>query len=170
MTPESAANLDGTFQTALQRANRFEVVALTREECLRRFRGEAISSSAALPHDLLETLKRDFAADAVLFMDLTVYQPYKPLAIGLRGKLATIDGTRLVWTFDNVFSADVPAVANAARHHFLDADRSAPADLTIGVLQSPSRFATYVAAATFATLPPSAMPVAATNEAGAYRR
>jgi hypothetical protein len=67
-----------------------------------------------------------------------------------------------VWTFDNVFSADDPAVANSARHHFLGADRGGvPADLTPGVLQSPARFAEYAADTMFASLPPIAAPAIA---------
>jgi len=159
---ETANGIDPTVVAALQLAQRFEVVALSREDALRRFRTDAISSASALPHDLLTSLRREFAADAVLFVDLTVYNAYRPLAIGLRAKLATIDGTRLVWTFDNVFSADDPKVANAARHHFLDSDRRVPADMTHGVLQSPSRFATYACAAMFATLPPVVVAAPAT--------
>ncbi len=155
---DSAAALDEVVVAALQAENRFEVVALSREECRRRFRVEALASSAALPVDLLPALKREFGADAVLFVDLTVFHAYKPLALGFRAKLAAIDGSRLIWSFDNTFSAEDPLVANSARHHFIDRDRSVPADLTPAVLQSPSRFATYATAAMFATLPPVMPP------------
>jgi hypothetical protein len=104
-------------------------------------------------------LQRDFAADAVLFVDLTVFHAYKPLALGLRAKLATTQGSRLVWSFDNLFASDDPAVANSARHHFIDRDRSVPADLTPTVLMSPSRFAEYAATAMWATLPPVVAPL-----------
>jgi len=57
----------------------------------------------------MATLRRELAVDAVLFVDVTAFRAYAPLVLGLRGKLATIEGTRLVWTFDNVFSADEPA-------------------------------------------------------------
>lgn len=160
VSTESAAGFDEVFLNALQRERRFEVVALTREDCLRRFRREALPSSGALPTNLLGALKAEFAADGVMFLDLTVYSAYKPIAIGLRAKLASIDGARLVWAFDNVFATDEPAVANAARRHFLDRDKAVPLDLTPAALQSPSRFAAYVAAATFATLPPPADPLA----------
>jgi len=155
---ESAAELDGVFLTALQQEKRFEVVALSRAECRQRFRAEAFSSASALPHDLFAVLQREYAADAVLFIDVTTYQPYKPIIIGLRSKLASIDGTRLVWTFDNQFSAENPAAANGARQRLLGRDRSVPADLSGIVLQSPSRFAAYSAAAMFATLPPVVAP------------
>ena len=152
---ESAAALDAVFITELQRQNRFEVVTLTRAECLQRFQAEEFSSVGALPADLMKRLRQEFAADAVLFVDLTVFKAYRPLALGVRAKLATLgDNVRLVWTFDNVYSASDAAVANSARAHFVDSDRSGvPADMTPAVLQSPSRFATYVAADMFATLP-----------------
>jgi len=156
---ESLAAFDPVFIAALQQENRFEIVALSREDCRRKFHADEFSSAAALPHDFLATLRREFAADAVLFVDVTVFRAYRPIALGLRGKLATLDGTRLVWTFDNVFSADDPAVANSARQHYLGSDRGGvPADLSPGVLQSPTRFAGYAAAAMFATLPPVQAP------------
>jgi hypothetical protein len=156
---ETAESLDPVILAALQQQNRFEIVTLTREECLRRFRAESLGSTGALPHDLMPVLKRQFAADAVLFVDLTAYSPYRPLQIGLRAKLATIDGTRLIWTFDTVFSAADPTVANAARNHFLGADRAGiPADFTPSALQSPGRFADYAAVAMFRTLPPVTLP------------
>jgi hypothetical protein len=107
----------------------------------------------------LPKIRREFAADAVLWVDVTAYRSFRPLTLGVRAKLATVTETRLLWTFDTIFSANDPLVANSARHHFIDQTQSpVPADLTPAVLQSPSKFATYVAAATFATLPPVAPP------------
>lgn len=157
---EMAAGLDPIVVAALQRENRFEIVALSRPACLQKFQATSFASAEALPADFFTALRREYAADAVIFVDLTVYHAYRPLALGLRAKLARFDGRKLVWTFDNVFSADEPSVANAARHHYLDRDRGGvPADLTVGVLQSPSQFAGYAAAAMFATLPPVVAPV-----------
>ncbi len=157
--PETALAFDPEFIAALQQQNRFEVVVLSRDECQRKFHVGEFSSAAALPHDFLGRLQHDFAADAVLFVDLTVFHAYRPLALGLRAKLATIEHPRIVWTFDNVFSAADPAVANSARHHYLDSDRGGvPADLSPAILQSPARFAGYAAAAMFATLPPVIAP------------
>jgi hypothetical protein len=158
--PEGAAEIDRILLAALQQEKRFEVVAFSRAECWRRFRAESFSSATALPPDLFGFLQREYAADAVLFVDVTVYQPYKPILLGLRSKLAAIDGSRLIWTFDNQFSAENPAAANGARNRLLERDRSVPADLTGIVLQSPSRFTAYSAAAMFATLPPVVAPAA----------
>ena len=160
---ETASGFDPVLVAALQASQRFEVVTLSREDCLRRFRAESFSSAGALPHDLMATLQREFAADAVLFVDLTVFRAHRPLAMGLRAKLAGFNDNRLIWVFDNVFSADNPAVANSVRNHFLDADLRVPADLTHSALQSPLRFAAYATAAMCATLPPVAIRAAASS-------
>ena len=158
--PESGADLDPVLVTELQKRNRFEIVSISRAECRQQFRVEEFSTTGALPHDFMGVLRRRYAADAVLFVDVTVYKAYRPLAIGVRAKLATTgDDVRLLWTFDNVFSAADARVANSARRHFLESDRrGVPADITQGVLESPSQFAGYVAAETFATLPPVWQP------------
>jgi len=104
---------------------------------------------------LLETIGREWAADAVLFIDVTTERSYRPLAIGLRAKLASVEDRELLWTFDNVFSAAEPGVAVAARRHYLAGEGAAEvADRSAAVFQSPRRFAAYAADATFATLPP----------------
>ena len=153
--PETAETLEEVFATELQKQMRFEVVRLSRTECQQRFGAPEFSSTAALPHDFLTVLGREFAAAAVLFVDLTAYQPYRPLILGVRAKLATVEQTRLLWTFDEIFSADDPLVGNSVRHYFGGTDASGiPLDTGHGALQSPSKFAAYVAAATFNTLPP----------------
>ncbi|MEO6994234.1 MAG: hypothetical protein ABI273_11430 [Lacunisphaera sp.] len=153
--PETAASIEAIFATELQKQMRFEVVRFTREDCMRDFGSPAFSSVGALPHDFLTTLGRQYAADAVLFIDVTSYQGYRPLVLGIRSKLATVEQTRLLWSFDQIFSADDAAVGNSVRHYYGAADPSGiPVDASHAGLQSPGKFAAYVAAATFNTLPP----------------
>ncbi len=152
---ETAETLDRIVAEALLAQQRFEVVAMSREEARRWFGASDFSSSGALPHGFLEQIAARYAADAVLFTDLTAHQAYRPQAIGFRAKLATVRDVRLLWTFDEVISAADPAVANSARRRYLKADRAAqPLDLSPAALQSPGRFATFAAEAMFATLPP----------------
>lgn len=152
---ESVADLDAVFRQALQDQNRFEIVTLSRADCQRRFGVSSLSSAGALPHDFFPMVKRLYAADAVMFIDLTVFRAYHPLALGIRGRLAVVNNLRLVWSFDNVFSADDPTVSAAARNFYLKSNpQGVPADLTPSVLHSPSRFAAYAANTTFSTLPP----------------
>ena len=153
--PETATSLEEIFATELQKKLRFEVVRLTRVDCMRKFGSPEFSSAAALPHDFLTALGRDHAVEAVLFVDVTAFRGYRPLTLGIRAKLATVEQTRLIWTFDEIFSADDPAVSNSVRRFYGVSDASGiPLNPAHGALQSPGKFAAYVAAATFNTLPP----------------
>jgi hypothetical protein len=149
---ETLRELDAVMLKALQKQNRFEVVQLSRDECRRRYGHEALNSSAALPTDLMEQLSKHYAAEALLFVDLTVHQPYRPQVLGLRSKLALASDVHLLWTFDEVVSAENPLVAASVRQHFQRLRE--PVDLSPVALQSPSRFATFVAETMFGTLPP----------------
>jgi hypothetical protein len=153
-SPESVAALDPVLIGALQLQNRFEVVPLTREECRRYFQVDEISSVSAIPANLMSVLVREYSADAVLFVDLTIYRAYHPLALGFRAKLATLTDAHLVWTFDNVYSADDPSVAGSATKYLKGRDQGGlPADLGTIDLDSPLRFGSYVSSSMFATLP-----------------
>jgi len=153
--PEAVEQLDSVFATALEKQMRFEVVTLGREECQASYGRPDVSSTAALPANFLQDLARKYGAQGVLFVDLTAYQPYRPLIMGVRAKLASISGQRLVWSFDEVFSASDPAIDNAVRHFYLNAGGGPmPLDMTSSALQSPARFGAYVAETTFRTLPP----------------
>lgn len=147
--------LDEAVHSELNRAQRFEVISVSREQLARHFGVDQLNSSEALPPGFLEKLKIEFAVDAVLFVDLTEFSPYPPLAVGLRAKLATPDGAALLWSFDATFNASDPSVANAARKYALGSTTSeTPVDLSRGVLQSPARFTAYASSSAFATLPP----------------
>jgi hypothetical protein len=154
--PESSLALDEVVRTALQRQARFEVVFLPREDCLRRFGSAEFSSTAALPHGLLQTLRESYACDAVMFIDITGYKPYRPQILGFRAKLAMVDDLRLVWSFDEIVSAESPEVVNGVRRFYYrtDSHSGPPMDMSATALQSPGRYAAYVADAMFQTLPP----------------
>jgi hypothetical protein len=148
------AAIEAAFGGELTKLGRFECANLTRRELKVRFGRETFVSSAALPPDLLARLRSDFAVDAVLFLDLTHFSPYQPLAMGVRAKLVGIEDGSVLWSFDSIFDAAQPGVAVAARQYQLEHDRAAPPlDGAVGILQSPARFARYVAHAVFATLP-----------------
>lgn len=149
------ASLEAAFGAELNKVERFESVSVSREQMRADFGAETVLSSSALPADMLERLRASHGADAVLFEDLTQYSPYQPIVIGVRAKLvSTIDG-RVLWSFDAVFDAAQPSVAVAARDYYMAESRPAhPLENSTGIMQSPSRFAKYVAHAMFGTLPP----------------
>jgi len=152
---ETSTGLDTILLSTLQKKNRFELVNVSREEIQRRFGQPDFSSASVLPHGFLEELGRAYGAEGVLFVDVTVYNPYPPLAVGFRAKLATIADVRLIWTFDETISASNPAVINSVQQAGRK-ERSSrlPLDMTDGMFQSPRRFAAFAADAMFGTLPP----------------
>jgi hypothetical protein len=152
--PEACEYLDPIFATALERQARFEVVTLSREDCAKGFGAPDLSSTDVLPPDFLARLGTEYGAQAVLFVDVTAYGPYRPLTLGLRAKLATVGDRRLIWTFDEVFTCLDPAVvAGLRRYYSKGSQEGAPVDLSADALVSPRRFAAYAADATFQTLP-----------------
>ncbi|MDQ5978495.1 MAG: hypothetical protein QG602_1469 [Verrucomicrobiota bacterium] len=154
MPVESAVSLDAVLLKALQQQTRFEVIVVSRAECHRLFGADDFSSVSALPHGFLETISSRYAVDAVLFTDVTTFQAYRPLTIGYRSKLATVRDIRLVWAFDEVFSADDPKMRNSMRQFYKGNDRSSPSNPLPSALQSPSRFGAVAADLMFRTLPP----------------
>ncbi|HEX2861199.1 MAG TPA: hypothetical protein VHN79_06150 [Lacunisphaera sp.] len=152
--PESAQALDAVLLKALQQQQRFEVVALSREECHQLFGATDFASVAALPHGFLDKIAKRYAVDAVLFIDVTVYHAYRPLSLGFRTKLASVYDMQLIWAFDEVFSADDATMRNSVRRFYRRGDRSAPSDPLPSALQSPGRFGAVAADLMFRTLPP----------------
>jgi len=152
---EASQALDAVLLGALQKKARFEVVSVTREEIQRRFNQPEFSSAAVLPHGFLEELGRAYGAEAVMFVDVTVYTPYPPLSVGFRAKLATITDVRLIWSFDETFSSSDPRVVNSVQRTGRQENSARlPADMTVGIFQSPRRFAAFAADTMFDTLPP----------------
>lgn len=152
---QSLDRLDEAILAELNRTARFETTSISRDELRRVFGERAYNSLSALPPRFLQILAERHGVDAVLFSDLTQFNAYPPLSVGLRFKLARVSDQQILWAADNVFSASDPAVVNSARRHALSlgTDRS-PGDLSHTILQHPTRFVGYAAAETFQTLPP----------------
>ena len=149
-------DLDRTFDEELNTANHFEVIQISRNELVALCGRDQINSSEPLPPRLSAALRGEYAADAVMFVDITQDDPYRPITLGVRAKLVDLrGGLSILWSCDTVFNAGDPAIAASARRFQLDAGRQEfPADQDgSSVLLSPAHFARYAAYATFATLP-----------------
>jgi len=136
--------LDPIFATALEHQMRFEVVVLTREECAKSFGTPDLASTDSLPRDFLQKLGTEYAAQAVLFIDITSFDAYRPLTIGVRAKLATVADRRLIWSFDEVYSTLDPRIATGLRRFYVkNGQMGGPVDLSTDALVSPRRFADH---------------------------
>ena len=146
--------LDTIFTIELNKTLLFEVVPVARDQLKMLFGQEHFASVNSLPPTLFDTLKSSYGAQAVIFTDLTHYDPYRPIAIGLRCKLADLNTGNVLWAFDQIFDAGDPRVAQGAMHYFeqLNSNRY-PLNRAESILQSPQRFSRFVAFATFQTLP-----------------
>lgn len=145
---------DQTLLAELGQTTRFELVPATRNDLRKRWGRGQFDSASALPADLMEVLKREYAADAVLFCDLTVYQPTAPIRIGWRLKLVTFDDQQMLWAFDEVYDAGRPEMARAAKQSAAGAPtKDFPLDRRGAAVLSPNAFARYGLKAAFDTLP-----------------
>jgi len=160
----SLGELDGAVRQELAKTAMFELVPVTRDELYARFGRRQFSSVEVLPAELLTRLRTDYGVDGVLFTDLTHYQPYQPISIGMRSKLIDADTGQVRWAFDHLFDAGNSVTAQAAENYYL---AHTPPPPTVEhpvsgrpVLQSPSRFTKYVAWEAFRSLldPPASIP------------
>lgn len=161
-----AETLQSSVYTELEKTKKFEVIAVSSEQ-LRQLTGrDTWKAGERLPVDFFPRLRQEIGSDAVLFSELTSYQPYPPITIGWKLTLVTSSNWRslapesakvtpeILWSADEVFNAGNPEVANAAeafsnRNH----RNEAPIADSSSIFSSPVRFGQYTLNALFETLP-----------------
>lgn len=141
---------------SLRQSHRFEVVSYPGIPPARLEGASSFRVTDTLPHDAWTRLAQESGADAVLFSQLTAYQGYPPLLLGLKLTLVRMVDGQVLWEFDDVFNAGEPATKNSARRYFRDqAGLDSTLDGTSLVLNSPRRFSLYALGSAFSTLPQS---------------
>lgn len=152
--PEVRQQLDATFRAELGQSRRFEIVQADRAQMQHVFGQEAFVSQESVPFGFYEHWREKYGADAVMFVDVAHYRPYRPITIGVRARLVHTESEETIWAVDEVFDAGNPQVAvSAQRFHRAYNDSPFPADMAGSVLQSPARFSKYVAWQIFQVLP-----------------
>lgn len=154
VTPEALRDITAAFHAELSKKALFEVVPISGSELEAMCGQRQLSSVAPLPAQVLEVLREKYGAEGVLFTDITHLHAYRPIAIGVRAKLVDVGSGAISWASDCVYDSGHPAVAENARlfqRQYSDPHRSI-ADDGGSVLISPSRFAKFVANATFSSL------------------
>jgi hypothetical protein len=151
--------LEPVLQTELEKTKRFEVVPISGDQ-LRQLTGQAAwRADEPLPLDFFERLQKATGCDAVMFCQLTRYQPYQPLAVGWKLNLASKTAAtnaepQLLWSVDEVLDAGEPQAAKAARTYYSQHVRNEQSQEDTGtILRSPSLFGRFSLSALFATLP-----------------
>jgi hypothetical protein len=151
--------LEPVLQTELEKTKRFEVVTVSGEQ-LRQLTGQAAwRADEPLPLDFFDRLQKATGCDAIMFCQVTRYQPYQPLAVGWKLNLASKTAAtnaqpQLLWSVDEVLDAGEPQVAKAARTYYMQHVHAEQSQADPGtILRSPSLFGRFSLSALFATLP-----------------
>jgi hypothetical protein len=159
--PDALREMDKTFHAEFNKTQVFEGVKVGRMEMAEIIHQDQLSSTEAIPQELLLALQQKYSAEAVLFTDITHYRPYRPISISVRTKLVSLKTNEVLWAIDANFDSAEPGVAAAART-FSKLTEQNPVILkasdSSGVLLSPQRFARFVAREIFATLPNRVLP------------
>lgn len=152
--PSFLEKLDAVILAEVNQQILAETVPVSQKVMQKLFQKHAFNSTSFLPNNLFSEIYERYHVDAILFVDITHYNAYRPISMGIRSKLVEVRNGDILWSFDNIFDSGNPHVAVAARRYQKSHDRSAyPLNTGESVLQSPQRFAKYVAHETFMTLP-----------------
>lgn len=139
---EFASTYDFAWARALALTQRAEFVAVPRATLSEWSGRETIDSAAPLPPGLFQRVLAETGAQAVLFLDLTQVNPYPPLSLGFRARLATAPAGDTLWMADEIFDFRDGATARALRIE-ARAQSSSPGDPSSAVMQSPIRLADH---------------------------
>lgn len=153
ITSISHRQIDVFVGDAIAATEMFEIVRVTPKQ-LKMWTGrQSWTASETLPHRFFETLREKTGCEAVMFSELTVFKPYKPVAIGWKLHLIDANDPNILWASDLVFDSGNVAVANSAMKFSEENLGSGFAKAgSETILLSPARFGQYTLAASFGTL------------------
>ena len=138
----------------LIKTKRFEVIPVAPHFLRSRMGRVHWSAADTLPAEFLPALRDTYGCDAVLFVELTEYRAYAPVAIGWRLKLVDARTGFALWAGDELFDSRKAEVLAAARRFQAAAPEiSGESSVDWTVSHSPRRLAQYSAAQLFDTLP-----------------
>ena len=162
-------SLQPVLYDELIRSRLFEIIAVTEDQMIQWTGKKRWRQDETLPADFIVKIEEQTACDAILFSELTSFNAYPPLAIGWKFLLVRTDNS-VIWSFDEIFDAGEPRVANSVRRFEHDTERSRyelvqQSDERAGSLwstrvagsdsvNSPRHFGKYTIAAALRTLAP----------------
>lgn len=152
--PAGSEALAPVLLEQITKTKKFEAVAVNAGYLSQRMGRANWTGREVLPPDFFAYLRREYDCDGVLFVELTAYRAYAPLAVGWRFKLVDARTQQIIWAADELFDAAQPSVQRAAQK-FSQETPVLPmiAQKEWAALNSPRRFGRYTAAALLDTLP-----------------
>jgi len=152
--PDGCEALAPVLWEQVVKTKKFEAVLVDSQALSQHMGHAAWTGREVLPPDFFAWLRREYDCDGVLFVELTAYRAYTPLAVGWRFKLVDVRSTQVIWSADELFDAGQPAVQRAASK-FERETSVLPliTDKDWAMFNSPRRFGRYSAAALLDSLP-----------------
>jgi hypothetical protein len=146
--------LESVLTAELIKTKKFEIVRATPEVLASSTGRSGWTGEEALPAGMLDSLRRVYNCDAVLFCQLTVFRAYAPMSIGWRMKLVDAKTAQILWAGDEVFDSGQRSVQAGSRRYQLRQQRSVDNSTEEWVREnSPRHFGQYTVARLFATMP-----------------
>ena len=142
----------------LRQSRAFEVVAFQPAVGSRIQGAVGLKVTDALPSSLPMEIQTATGAEAALFTEVTGFQAYPPLLLGLKLTLVSLPQGGILWEFDDVFNAGDPPTLNSARRYLRERLSVETEPVESITLDSPRRFARYALTATLGTLSTSPPP------------
>ncbi len=145
--------MEENFIGELIKRNLFEVVPVTKEAMIQMFPKESYSTVEFLPTKLLSKLHSAYDIDGIIMVDVSYFNAYQPVGLGVKTKLLDGHTGRIVWAVDEMFDSSTPSVSNSARKFYKTKSVfQFPLQSTQSVIHSPNRFSKYVANSIFSTI------------------
>ena len=152
-TGDSLDALDEIFHSELSKVLPLEIIIVSRADLLAALGTEQFASTAVIPQKLIQFLKDKYAVQGIIFTDMPVYRPYRPINIAVRSKLVQIPDMQILWSANGILDSGDPGIAASALQ-YADRNVHGPCGGTSQViLQSPRRYASFVANGLYGTLP-----------------
>ena len=143
-TGDAIQDIDEIFRAELSKLLPLEVVNVSRADLLTTIGEGQIASTAVIPLKLVQFLQKKYAVQGIVFTDMPVYRPYRPM---------NIEGMQVLWSANGILDSAEPGIAASALQY---AERNLRGPGTGGaqlILQSPRRYAAFVANGLYGTLP-----------------
>lgn len=133
-----------TVTEELARARAFEIIAITPTKLDNLIGHRSLRADDKLPYNFVPKIKEETGCQAVLFVELTTYRAYPPVALGWKLHLFDLETEELIWAVDEVFDVGQSPVANSLRRHIREHHSPHNAAATqLLVLDSPRELARY---------------------------
>ncbi len=152
-TAGAVNDLDEIFRAELAKALPLEIVQISRSEMLAVVGAEQIESTSIVPQKLIQHLQAKHAVQGVVFTDMPLYRPYRPITIGVRSKLVHIPSMDIMWSADGILDSAEPGIAASAVTYALGNLKAPGKGAADVILQSPRRYAAFVAHGLYGTMP-----------------